>query len=302
MTGVDRQDRPRFTVVIPARNEERYLGATLDSLSRQDFRGGVEVIVVDNGSTDGTVAVARAHGATVVAEPEPGVCAARAAGTRAAHGQVVVSTDADTTHPPDWLSRIDATFRDAGGGCVAVAGRCRYTDAPPWATLFTWLLFGLVALIARITGRVTYVTATNTAFRRDAHPGYDTRLTQGGDELDLLRRLRQRGRVVFDPDLEVTTSARRLDHGWLHTLVVTVVVRYVVAYALNRVARRQLVRTAPSCSGAPVARRPRRRPQPRLVPLIAVALVIAVLTAGSRATGHSGQVVGTLHAVWSTLR
>ncbi len=290
--------------MIPARDEERYLGATLESLSRQDFRGGVEVVVVDNGSTDGTAGVAAAHGATVVAEPEPGVCAARAAGTRVARGEIVVSTDADTTHPADWLSRIDEAFRDAGNGCVAVAGPCRYTEAPMWASLFTGLLFGLVALVARLTGRVTYVTATNTAFRRDAQPGYDTRLTQGGDELDLLRRLRRRGRVVFDPGLVVATSSRRLCRGWLHTLVVTVVVGYVVAYAVNRVARRRVVGTAPSCPDLPAVRRraPHRRPQPRLVPLVALSLTALLLVAGGRAAGHAGEVAGTLHAMWSQLR
>lgn len=307
MTVADPVRCPRFTVVIPARDEERYLGATLESLSRQDFPGGVEVVVVDNGSTDGTAGVAAAHGATVVAEPEPGVCAARAAGTRAARGEIVVSTDADTTHPTDWLSRIDAAFRDAGIGCVAVAGPCRYTDAPTWAALFTGVLFGWVALVARLTGRVTYVTATNTAFRRDAQPGYDTRLTQGGDELDLLRRLRRRGRVVFDPGLVVATSSRRLARGWLHALVVTVALGYVVAYAVNRVARRRVVGTAPSCRDLPplhrpAVPRPHRRPQPRLVPLVALALMVVVLTAGGRAAGHSGDVAGTLHAVWSKLR
>lgn len=301
MTDPDPTARPRFTVVIPARDEERYLGATLDSLSRQDFRGGVEVVVVDNGSTDGTARVAAAHGATVVTEPEPGVCAARAAGTRAARGEIVVSTDADTTHPTDWLSRIDVAFEDAGSGCVAVAGPCHYTDAPPWAALFTGVLFGLVALVARFTGWVGYVTATNTAFRRVADPGYDTRLTQGGDELDLLRRLRRLGRVVFDPGLGVSTSSRRLTRGWLHSLVVTVLVGYVVAYAVNRVARRRVVGTAPSCPDLPAPRR-RFRLRLRLVPVVAVALFVVALTAGGRLTGYPGEVAGTLHAMWSQLR
>ena len=53
-----------------------------------------------------------------------------------------------------------------------------------------------VDLIYRLTGRVWYVTATNLAFCRERWPGYDVRLTQGGDELDLLRKLRRSGVVA----------------------------------------------------------------------------------------------------------
>ena len=92
-------DSPRFSVVIPAYNEADYLPAALRSLRAQDFPGAVEVIVVDNGSTDGTADLARRLGARVVEEHAPGVCAARQRGTLAARGEIVVSTDADTVHP-----------------------------------------------------------------------------------------------------------------------------------------------------------------------------------------------------------
>ncbi|MFP5282884.1 MAG: glycosyltransferase family 2 protein, partial [Actinomycetes bacterium] len=81
----------RLSVVVPAHDEADFLPATLASLARQDFAGGFEVIVVDNASTDDTAAVAARHGARVVTEPRPGVCAARQAGTLAARGDLVVS-------------------------------------------------------------------------------------------------------------------------------------------------------------------------------------------------------------------
>ena len=86
-------------MVIPAYNEADYLPAALRSLRAQDFPGAVEVIVVDNGSTDGTAVLARRLGARVVEEHAPGVCASRQRGTLAARGEIVVSTDADTVHP-----------------------------------------------------------------------------------------------------------------------------------------------------------------------------------------------------------
>ena len=286
---------PRFTVVVPARDEERHLGRTLDSLRRQDFRGGVEVIVVDNGSTDRTAQLAAEHGATVLTEPVPGVCSARQRGTQAARGELVVSTDADTTHPRDWLRRIDAAFRREPR-CVAVAGPCEYVGAPRWAAAFTRSLFAVVAVLAHLTGRVVYVTATNTAFRRSAWTGYDTRLTQGGDELDLVRRLRRRGRVVFDRGLVVQTSARRLRGGLLHTAVVVVLVHYLAAYLVNRVSHRPVVGTAPPGDAVPAPRAGAR------LAALAVAVLAALLVVADRGATHAHELTGALTTVWSSLR
>jgi glycosyltransferase involved in cell wall biosynthesis len=235
---------PRFSVVVPAHNEEEVLGRTLGSLQAQDFPGSVEVVVVDNGSVDGTADLARAAGVRVAQEPTLGVCAARQRGTDLARGQIVVSTDADTVHPPDWLSRIDAAFRD-DPDLVAVGGPCRYEDPPGWAAVLPRLGFGVVDAAHRLTGRVGYVTATNVAFRREGFPGYDTSLTQGGDEVDLLRRLRGQGRVTWDRANAVVTSSRRLDQGLAHTLFVSYGYYYAAGHVVNRVARRQVVGVAP---------------------------------------------------------
>ena len=238
--------RPRFSVVLPALNEELCLPGCLSSLAGQDFDGEVEVIVVDNNSTDQTAAVARSHGAVVVHEPRPGVCWARQRGTEVARGDVIVSTDADTTFDPSWLTRIDRSLREHPS-CVAVGGPCAFTvDSPLWARVYPRALFGAVAFVHRLTGRVFYVTATNLAFRREAWPGYDTQMTQGGDEVDLLRRLSRRGPVHFDRRNPTFTSARRLERGLAYNLVVTFFVYYLLAYWLNRIAGRPLIGTAPA--------------------------------------------------------
>ena len=238
--------RPRFSVVIPALDEERYLADCLGSLAGQDFPGDVEVIVVDNNSTDRTAAVARSFGAAVVHEARPGVCWARQRGTGVARGEIVVSTDADTTFDPGWLSRIDRVLAEHPS-CVAVGGPCRFTaDSPLWAAVYPRLLFGAVALVRRVTGRVLYVTATNLAFRREAWPGYNTQMTQGGDELDLLRRLQRQGPVAFDRHNPTFTSPRRLHRGLVYNLVVTFLVYYLLAYWLNRITGRPVVGTAPA--------------------------------------------------------
>lgn len=266
---------PRLSVVIPAYNEEFYLGDCLESLARQDYPGAVEVIVVDNNSTDATAEVARSRGARVVAEPQPGVCRARQAGTAAATGEIIVSTDADTTFGERWLSTIAAAFDER---TVAVTGPPHFVGAPWWAHTYVAVLFGAVGLVERVTGQVFYISAANTAFRREAWTGYDVRQTQGGDELDLLRRLRRRGRVRYLPRNVAYTSSRRLERGLAYTVLVTCLYYYLLGYLVNRVSHRTAVGMAPSFR--PLAARARREMvRPALGVAAAVACTVALVTA-----------------------
>jgi glycosyltransferase involved in cell wall biosynthesis len=239
----------RLSVVVPAHNEENYLGACLDSLRNQDFPGDYEIIVVDNNSTDGTADVARARGVRVVTEPRPGVCWARQSGTSAAAGEIVVSTDADTVYGQDWLSRIDAAF-GSDPRVVAVAGPCQFVGAPWWGRIYAGSLFRSVNALSKMTGRVPYVAAANIAFRKAAWHGYDTRATQGGDELGLLRELRRRGKVLFDAANPVFTSSRRMRRGLAYNFAVTFVFYYMIGYSVNRVSGRTVVGMAPSFRSA----------------------------------------------------
>lgn len=264
---------PRFSVVIPAYNEEEFIGDCLASLAQQDFPGPFEVIVVDNNSTDRTSEIARTCGATVVREEARGVCCARQRGTLLASGDIVISTDADTTFGPGWLSRIDRAFREDPGR-VAVAGPCSFVDAPLWGRFYTWALFGLVHLISRITGRIPYVSATNIAFRRSAWNGYDTKATQGGDEVGLMRQLRSSGRIAFDVGNPTFTSSRRLYRGLFYNIFVTCLFYYVMGYWVNRIFGRTLVGMAPSFRGQ-VARPESRRGRLVLASLCLVLFVVA---------------------------
>jgi len=236
---------PRFSIVVPCLNEAGYLPATLRSLQAQTYPGRYEIVVVDNNSTDDTADVARAFGVWVVAEPTPGVCWARQRGTAESRGEIVVSADADTIYAPDWLAAIDRAFGD-DGSVVGVVGPCRYVGGPRWGRAYARLLFGAVQLWYGWTGRTLYASATNIAFRRSAFPGYDVRLTQGGDELSVLRALRGNGRVIYQHTNPTFTSSRRLTRGAAYGFFVTLLVYYLLSYHLNRMLGRTVIGSAPS--------------------------------------------------------
>jgi glycosyltransferase involved in cell wall biosynthesis len=235
----------RFSIVIPAYNEAGYLGEAIRSLLSQSYEGRYEIIVVDNNCTDDTAQIARELGARVVCENNSGVCWARQKGTGVSRGEIVVSADADTVYAPHWLRNIDRSFR-SDDRIVAVAGPCRYKDGPLWGRVYARLLFGAVNLVYRATGRTCYATATNIAFRRDCWSGYDVRLTQGGDELAVLRKLRRVGVVAYDNANPTYTSGRRLRRGLTYNLFVTLLVYYLAAYFLNRLCGRPVVGSAPA--------------------------------------------------------
>jgi hypothetical protein len=112
---------PLASVVVPAYKEAKNLPLTLASLLNQEFKD-FELIVVDNGSTDKTTAIAKDLGARVIGEDRRGIAHARQAGFLSSKGGIIVTTDADTVVPPDWLSRIVKKFRE-DTNLVAIGGR-----------------------------------------------------------------------------------------------------------------------------------------------------------------------------------
>ena len=107
---------PRYSLIIPAYNEERLLGRLLDSVdaARATYGGGdaVEVIVADNASTDRTAVIAATRGCRVIAVEKRVIAAARNAGARAARGEFLAFVDADAQVHPDTFVEIDRALAD----------------------------------------------------------------------------------------------------------------------------------------------------------------------------------------------
>ncbi len=107
-------DSKLLTVVIPALNEEQGIEQTIRAVPREAIRSlgyDVQVLVVDNGSTDRTADLARQAGADVVPQPVPGYGSALRKGFASASGSVIVTADADATYPleaiPSLLETVD---------------------------------------------------------------------------------------------------------------------------------------------------------------------------------------------------
>ncbi len=117
--------QPGVSVIVPAYNCERWIRSCLDSILASGYpRELMEVICVDNTSTDSTPEILEDYRAsvTIVRESKPGASAARNAGLRAASGPLVAFTDADCIVDPGWLLHIVEPVRqgvaDAAGGMI----------------------------------------------------------------------------------------------------------------------------------------------------------------------------------------
>jgi glycosyltransferase involved in cell wall biosynthesis len=106
----------KFSVIIPAYNEEKYLPRLLESIAaaRSNYSGGadqVEVIVANNDSTDRTAEIASGHGTRVVTIKKRRIAAARNGGARIASGEILCFIDADSAVHPQTFNAIDAAMK-----------------------------------------------------------------------------------------------------------------------------------------------------------------------------------------------
>jgi glycosyltransferase involved in cell wall biosynthesis len=193
--------KPAVSVVVPTRDRAGYLEVTLASLLDQDFGEAYEVIVVDDGSRDGTQDVIHAHDVrSLVHDPPRGPNAARNEGARIAQADLIALVDDDVFAPRDWLRELVEGARrhpeaDVYGGPIRArleghAPRSCGREQPPVTTLD----------LGAHDRETELVWSANMLLRRQALEragGFDESLPTGGDEEEWLRRLAARGGRVF---------------------------------------------------------------------------------------------------------
>jgi peptidoglycan/xylan/chitin deacetylase (PgdA/CDA1 family) len=202
------------SIVVPAYNEALLLPGCLASLFAQGYPGPIEILVVDNASTDGTGDLARRAGVRVIEEPVRGYGRALRSGFAAARGEIIAATDADSIVPCDWIARLVATY-DAHPDVVAVGGAIEFMDPNRRGRLLTDGLLPLVNRIDRANPAGPHLWGANLSVRRDAFErigGWNPDFSFQADT-ELSERLRAEGRVVLLEDLRVRTSSRRWNHA-----------------------------------------------------------------------------------------
>jgi len=208
---------PRLTVVVCAYQEQERLGRCLASLTALDYPD-LEVVVCDDGSTDGTAEVARGYPVRLLELPHGGLSAARNAGTAAATGELVAFLDADATCHPAWAHHLVLPFVDD----LAVVG----SGGPNLPVRSAGLTARAVALspgnpveVLTRPDRAEHVAGCNSAFRRDAllaSGGYLPALVSAGDDVDVCWRLLDGGgTVAFSAAAQVRHERRSTVRGYL---------------------------------------------------------------------------------------
>ena len=204
--------------VVPAYNEEALIGSCLAAISAEIERTGcpAEIIVVDNGSSDGTRRVALAvPGIKVIDEPQRGLVQARQAGCRAAKGKYIANIDADTILVEGWLQRALAEFATAPE-LIALSGPYIYYDLPAWARLVAAGFFRgvyVVHWLSRVIGAGSVMQGGNFIVSRSGLErigGFNPDFRFHGEDAELARRLAKLGKLKFTFALQALSSGRRL--------------------------------------------------------------------------------------------
>lgn len=204
---------PLVSIIIPAYNAAAYLGRAIDSLLAQTWQR-LEVLVVDDGSTDDTGIIAEEYAAgdnrvRVVHKANGGVAAARNTGLEAARGELIGFTDSDDWVRPEYVSLLVRTIMEQQAD-IAVCGFDEELPVPGAAPLVRGTeprdTCGPEEAVVEFLRRDAWFTALwNKLFRRDAllRDGalltFDESLTIGEDETWLLRLLPGVTRVAFCP-------------------------------------------------------------------------------------------------------
>lgn len=222
----------KFTIIVPAFNEDGYVRRAIESLRKQVLGrdDSFEIIVVDNGSTDGTVSEAKmalgGTGKVIIERNRRGPNEMRQRGVEAVDHAVDVFCflDADCRVPSDWLLSIK---REIQKGAVAVSGPYLYNFTVEYQkflnTLYSWVVLPFLPFVLRAIfwRKAAVVIGGNFAVTREALQkigGIPPIRFWGDDAVIAMLLVRKVGRVKFSPHVWAETSPRRYEKNGFWTV------------------------------------------------------------------------------------
>ncbi|HXK33914.1 MAG TPA: glycosyltransferase, partial [Dehalococcoidia bacterium] len=187
---------PRISVVVCSYNGQRTIRDCMEGLLELDYPD-YEVIVVNDGSTDATPAIAGEYGFRVISTENRGLSSARNTGMEAATGEIVAYTDDDARPDPHWLKYLAWAFMHSahvgiGGPNIAPPG-----DGPIAECVANAPGGPLHVLLSDTLAE--HIPGCNMAFRKTALQainGFDPQYRAAGDDVDLCWRLQERGGTI----------------------------------------------------------------------------------------------------------
>jgi GT2 family glycosyltransferase len=191
---------PRISVIVCTYNSEQMLPACFDGLNRLEYPD-YEVIVVNDGSTDGTDEVTETYGFRLISTENQGLASARNVGLQAAAGEIVAYIDADAYPDPHWLSHLAVSFMKSshagvGGPNIPPPGDGHVADCVANAP-------GGPTHVLLSDREAEHIPGCNMAFRKaslNAIGGFDPQFRIAGDDVDICWRLQDQGWTVgFSP-------------------------------------------------------------------------------------------------------
>ena len=194
------------SVVIPAYNAAKTIGPCLEALLAQSIpREKYEVIVVDDGSTDETAAIARDYGVCTLSQSRQGPAVARNRGIKHAQGDIVLFTDSDCVPTPTWIEEMTIALADSD----VVGARGTYlTQQRELVARFVQIEYEDRYDRMRGRDRIDFIDTYSAAYRRDVlltNGGFDTAFsTVAVEDQELSFRLTRKGyKLIFVPRAKV---------------------------------------------------------------------------------------------------
>ncbi len=218
----------KLSFVIPAYNEEKYLGKTLELITKAVAKSkeDIEIIVVNNASVDKTKEIAQKFSQVIIVdESRKGLPRARQAGFEKSTGDLIANVDADCLLPPGWIEKVFSEFSQ-NKNLVALSGPYIYYDLPFIVNWFSrgYYFFGyLIHLFNQyLLKKGAVLQGGNFILRRTALEkigGFNVKINFYGEDTDVAKRIQKVGKVKFKFNLFMYTSGRRLKkEGYLKTV------------------------------------------------------------------------------------
>ena len=206
------------SIIIPTYNGSARIGSCLDALLLQTESRGVEILVVDDGSTDRTADVVQRYGGVrLISQSNAGPAAARNVGAREAHSEILLFTDDDCIPAPGWLDAMLAPF--SSKEVVGVKGTYS-TRQNEIAARFVQIEYEDKYRIMAALPSIDFVDTYSAAFRRDRFlemDGYDTSFPVAcAEDVELSFRMSAKGwKMVFAPAAVVSHTHPSTLAGYL---------------------------------------------------------------------------------------